>query len=148
MDHAFSKLAPVAAPVARVLLSVMFISAGWQKIGAYAGTQAYMEALGVPGALLPLVIAVELIGGLALLVGWQARLAALLLGGFAVVSGVLFHLVPGFGLDGYEAQAQMINFMKNLTIAGGMGMVVAFGAGAFSVDSRGRAAAARPLSAG
>ena len=56
--------------------------------------------------------------------------------------------MPGFGLDGYEAQAQMINFMKNLTIAGGMGMVVAFGAGAFSVDSRGRAAAARPLSAG
>ena len=72
----------------------MFISAGWQKIGAYAGTQAYMEALGVPGALLPLVIAVELIGGLALLVGWQARLAAFLLGGFAVVSGVLFHEKP------------------------------------------------------
>lgn len=147
MDSALSKLAPVAAPVARVLLSVMFISAGLQKISGYAGTQGYMEALGVPGGLLPLVIAVELFGGLALLLGWQARLAAFLLGGFSVISGILFHLVPSFGLEGYEAQAQMINFMKNLTIAGGMGMVVAFGAGAFSIDNLGQRLAGRPVNA-
>ena len=126
-----------AAPLGRLLLSFMFIMSGIQKITGYAGTQGYMEMMGVPGALLPLVILVEVVGGIALLIGFQARLAAILLAGFSIVSGILFHLVPSFGMeDAMAAQAQMIGFMKNVTIAGGMLMVVAFGPGAWSVKSR------------
>ena len=128
-----TNLLPYAAPVGRVLLSLMFITSGLQKITGYAGTQGYMEMMGVPGALLPLVILVKVVGGIALLAGWQARTAAFLLAGFSLVSGVLFHLVPSFGMEGMEAQGQMISFMKNVTIAGGMLMVVAFGPGAVSV---------------
>lgn len=125
-----------AAPAGRVLLALIFILSGFQKITGYAGTQGYMEAMGVPGFLLPLVILVELGGGLALLVGWQARLAALLLAGFSLLSGVIFHYLPSLGLEGMEAQMQMISFLKNVSIAGGMLMVVALGAGPVSVDHR------------
>lgn len=131
-----SNLLTYAAPLGRVLLSFMFILSGFQKITGYAGTQGYMEMMGVPGALLPLVILVELVGGIALLIGWQAQLSAFLLAGFSLVSGILFHLVPSFGMEGMEAQGQMISFMKNVTIAGGMLMVVAFGPGALSVQKR------------
>lgn len=132
-------LAPYAAPLGRLLLSFMFIMSGIQKITGYAGTQGYMEMMGVPGALLPVVIVVEIVGGVALLIGWQARWAALALAGFAVISGLLFHLVPSFGMeDAMAAQGELISFMKNMTIAGGMLMVVAFGPGAWSLDTRGK----------
>jgi putative oxidoreductase len=134
-----SNLLPYAAPLGRVLLSFMFILSGLQKISGYAGTQGYMEMMGVPGALLPLVILVEVVGGVALLIGWQAQIAAFLLAGFSVVSGFLFHFLPSLGMEGMDAQMQMIGFMKNMTIAGGMLMVVAFGAGALSIETRGRA---------
>ena len=137
-----TNLLAYAAPLGRVLLSVMFITSGFQKLTGYAGTQGYMEMMGVPGALLPLVILVELVGGLALLVGWQARLSAFLLAGFSLVSGFLFHYLPSLGMEGMEAQMQMISFMKNVTIAGGMLMVVAFGAGAVSLEKRGTSAPA------
>ena len=132
-----TNLTPYAAPLARLLLSFMFIMSGLQKITGYAGTQQYMEAMGVPGALLPLAILTEVVGGLALLLGWQARIAAVLLAGFSVLSGVLFHLVPSFGMEGMAAQGEMISFMKNMTIAGGMLMVVAFGPGKWSLGARG-----------
>ncbi|WP_136634507.1 DoxX family protein [Pseudooceanicola onchidii] len=131
-----TNLLAYAAPLGRVLLSFMFILSGFQKITGYAGTQGYMEMMGVPGALLPLVILVELVGGIALLVGWQAQIAAFLLAGFSIVSGFLFHLVPSFGMEGMAAQGEVISFMKNVTIAGGMLMVVAFGPGTLSVGSR------------
>ena len=127
-----------AAPLGRVLLSLIFIIAGLQKIPGYAGTQQYMDAMGVPGALLPLVILVELVGGIALLVGWQARIAAFLLAGFSLVSGFLFHLLPGLGMEGMAGQAEITSFMKNVSIAGGMLMIVALGAGPMSVDNRGK----------
>ena len=126
----------IAAPAGRVLLSLIFIMAGAQKITGYAGTVGYMESLGVPGVLLPLVILLELGGGLMLLAGFQARIVAFLLGGFSVISGLLFHFVPAQDLEGMEQQLQMIMFMKNLAIAGGMGMIVHHGAGAFALDNR------------
>ncbi len=129
-------LRQIAAPAGRALLALIFIISGLQKLTGYAGTQGYMEAMGVPGALLPLVIVVELGGGLALLIGWQARIAAFLLGGFALLSGLIFHLIPGLGMEGMEAQMQTISFMKNVSIAGGMAMVVALGAGPVAVDRR------------
>ncbi|MBO6827149.1 MAG: DoxX family protein, partial [Sneathiella sp.] len=71
------KLNDIVGLVGRILLAALFIPAGYSKIGGYEGTQGYMEAMGVPGSLLPLVILAELGGGIALLLGFQARLAAL-----------------------------------------------------------------------
>ncbi len=133
-----------AAPVARALMAAIFILFGLQKIIGYEATQGYMDFMGVPGALLPLVIAVEVLGGLALLVGYQARLAAFLLAGFTILSGVLFHLVPSFGLEGMAAQGEVTSFFKNLAIAGGLLAVTVFGAGAWSLDNRASAAAPVP----
>ena len=111
----------------RILMSAIFIVAGFGKIGGYAATQAYMESMGVPGALLPLVIALELGGGLALLVGWRARPVAFLLAGFSILSALIFH----FDL---ADQMQSILFMKNLAIAGGLLFVTAAGAGALAIS--------------
>jgi putative oxidoreductase len=113
----------------RVLMSAIFLSAGFGKIGAYAGTQAYMESMGVPGSTLPLVIALEVGAGLAVLLGWQTRISAFLLAGFSVLSALIFH--ADFG-----DQMQSILFMKNLAMAGGLLMLVANGPGRWSVDAR------------
>ena len=121
---------------ARLLLATIFIMAGAQKIPGYEATQGYMDAMGVPGALLPLVILTELGGGLALLLGLQARLAAFALAGFSILSGLLFHLLPSFSMEAMQAQAEMTSFMKNGTIAGGLLMVTAFGPGRLALDSR------------
>jgi putative oxidoreductase len=102
----------------RILLAQLFLVAGIGKVAAYAGTQSYMEAMGVPGALLPLVIALEVGGALALILGWQTRLIALALAGFSLVSAAIFH--ADFG-----DQMQTILFMKNLAIAGGLLIVAA-----------------------
>jgi len=122
-------LQAIAAPVARIMISMMFVTSGLGKITGYAGTQSYMEAMGVPGALLPLVIAVEVLGGLAVMLGWQTRIAAFLLAGFCLLSGILFHA-------NFSDQMQMIMFLKNVAIAGGFLMIVAQGGGAFALDNR------------
>lgn len=119
----------IAAPAGRILLSLMFVTSGFSKISGYTATQGYMEAMGVPGALLPLVIAVELLGGLAVMLGWHTRIAAFLLAGFSLLSALLFH--ANFG-----DQMQMIMFMKNISIAGGFLMIVALGGGAYALDNR------------
>ena len=124
-------LQSLAAPAGRILISLIFVMSGLSKIGSFAGTQAYMESAGVPGILLPVVIALELLGGLAVIFGWHARLAAFLLAGFSLLSAVLFHAPSG-------DQMQMIMFMKNLAIAGGFLMIVALGAGPYSIDNRNR----------
>jgi len=114
----------------RILLAQMFLMAGLSKIGAYAGTQGYMESMGVPGALLPLVIALEVGGALALILGWQTRLTALALAGFSLVAAVIFHANLG-------DQMQMILFMKNFAIAGGLLVVAAQNpAHSLSLDGR------------
>lgn len=128
MNTATTTTTAAAQLAGRALLSVIFIMAGINKIGAYAGTQGYMESMGVPGALLPLVIALEIGGGLAVLLGWQTRLAAFLLAGFCLVSAAIFH--ADFG-----DQMQSIMFMKNLAIAGGLLTLFASGAGAWSLDA-------------
>jgi putative oxidoreductase len=117
---------------ARVLMSQIFIISGIGKITGYAGTQAYMAKMGVPGALLPLVILTEVGGGLALLFGFKTRWAALALAAFALLAALIFHM-------DFKDQMQMINFMKNLAMAGGLLMFVRYGAAEPSVDSRVRA---------
>ncbi|WP_420467941.1 DoxX family protein [Panacagrimonas sp.] len=124
-------LQTLAAPAGRVLLATLFLLAGLQKIGGYDGTLAYMASQGVPGFTLPLVIALEVLGALAIIVGWQTRLVALLLAGFSIASGLLFHFKP-------DDAMQMTMLLKNLAIAGGFLLLVAHGAGAWSVDGRRR----------
>ena len=132
-----NQLQTFAPVIGRVFLSFIFIMTGFAKIGAFAGTQGYMASVGVPGGLLPLVILVELGAGVMLLVGWQVRIAAVLLGGFSIAAGVLFHLLPSLSMtDAMAQQGEMITFMKNIAIAGGMALVFAFGAGRFSLDNR------------
>jgi putative oxidoreductase len=113
----------------RVLISAIFIMAGINKISGYAATQGYMESMGVPGALLPLVILLEIGGGLAVLVGWQTRIAAFLLAGFTVLSALVFHA-------SFSDQMQSILFMKNLAMAGGLLFLVAGHRHDWSVDAR------------
>jgi putative oxidoreductase len=125
-ESTLEKLAELAG---RVFLAAIFLISGLGKIGAYTGTAAYMASVGVPGALLPLVIATEVLGALAIIIGWKARVAALLLAGFTVLSALIFH-------SNFADQIQMIMFLKNIAIAGGFLLLVARGAGAFSVDRR------------
>lgn len=115
---------------ARLLLAQIFLFAALGKLGAgYAGSQGYMEAMGVPGMLLPLVIALEFGGSLALIAGFFTRWTALALAGFCIVAALIFHRNLG-------DQMQMIMFMKNFAIAGGLLLLYVHGAGAFSVDAK------------
>jgi putative oxidoreductase len=113
----------------RVLIAAIFLVSGIGKVTAYAGTQGYMEAMGVPGALLPLVIVLEVVGAVAIIVGWRTRLFAFLLGGFTLLSALLFHRALG-------DQMQSILFLKNLAIAGGFLFLLSRGAGGWSLDER------------
>lgn len=113
----------------RILMATLFVLAGAGKIAQYEGTQAYMAAMGVPGAMLPLVIALELGGGLALIAGFQTRLIALALAGFSLASAVIFH-------SNLADQTMFIMFFKNVSMAGGFLIIAAHGPGAFSLDRK------------
>ena len=114
--------------IGRILLAHIFVLAGLNKIGAgYAGTQAYMEAMGVPGMLLPLVILLELGGGLALIAGYKTRLVCWALAAFTIVAALIFH-------NKLSDQLQMIMFMKNFAMAGGLLVLAEHGAGLYSLD--------------
>lgn len=106
-------------------MAYIFLMSGWMKINAYAATAGYMESMGVPGMLLPLTILVDFGGGLALLFGFQARLAAFGLAGFSLITALLFH-------GGAE---DAINFMKNMAMTGGLLFMMLQDAGKFSVDN-------------
>lgn len=115
--------------IARIMLGHIFLIAGLQKIAGYEGTQGYMESAGLPGMLLPLVILVEVGGGLAIIAGWQAKLAAIALALFTLVAAVIFH-------NNFSDQMQTILFMKNIAITGGLLLLAVYGAGGYSVDNR------------
>lgn len=124
--------------VGRILLSSMFIISGWGKITGFAGTAGFMASKGMPFLELLLVgtIIVELGGGLMLLFGWKTRLAASAIFLFIIPATLVFHNF--WAVDAAQAQGQMIHFMKNFTIMGGMLYVMAFGAGPLSLDARKR----------
>ena len=113
----------------RILLALIFVTAGYSKIGGYDGTLQYMAAYGLPGFLLPLVILAELGGGLALVAGFLTRTAAAGLAVVSVVSAMIFH-------SDFNDQMQGILFMKNIAMAGGLLYVVAYGAGTLSLDHK------------
>jgi putative oxidoreductase len=129
MNNLFDSVKSYADVVGRVLIAALFVLAGFSKISDYAGTQAYMQHAGVPGALLPLVILLELGGGLAIILGLYTRPVALLLAGFSIIAGVLFH-------GGSADQMQQIMLLKDIGLAGGFLFLVANGAGRLSIDAR------------
>lgn len=123
--------------VGRVLLALMFVLSGLQKFGNLAGTAGYIANVGglpMPMLLAVLVAALEVVAGLALAVGFQARLAGLALGVFTILASLLFHKFWAVPAD--QAYVQQLMFMKNLAIAGGMFVVAALGAGPASVDAK------------
>ena len=124
-----------AALAGRILLAVIFILSGFDKITGYDGTAGYMATkLPMVSILLPLTILVELGGGILLAIGYKARWAALALAGFSILAALVFHNF--WAVEAAQKMGQQINFMKNLAITGGMLMVFAFGPGAYSVDKR------------
>jgi putative oxidoreductase len=117
--------------VSRILLSVMFIGAGLSKFGAIAGTAGYIGSVGLPA---PTVLAwlaaiFETVAGIAILVGFQTRIAALALAAFCVFTAAFFHA-------DFADQMQMTSFMKNLAVAGGFLALYVAGPGSISIDGR------------
>lgn len=123
------KLESYAPLVGRVLMAIIFLVSGYGKAVDPAGTAAYMGMMGLPGFLAWPTAIFELVLAASLILGFQVRVMALLGAGFSIVSALAFHL--DFG-----DQAQAINFMKNLALAGGFLYVFAFGAGAYAIDKR------------
>lgn len=115
----------------RAMLAAIFIAAGIDKLAGYAGTQAYMESAGVPGMLLPAVIALELGGGIAVLTGFGARVAAIMLAGFTLLAAIVFH-------SDFSQPMQSILFMKNVAIAGAFLLLFANGPGDWAINPRNR----------
>jgi putative oxidoreductase len=118
--------------IGRILLAAIFIISGFGKVMAPAGTIGYIESSGLPFApvAFAVAVAVELGGGLLLVAGIKTRLVAAILAAFSIVTAFAFH-------GNVADQNQMIHLLKNIAMAGGLLQVVAFGAGAWSVDAIG-----------
>jgi putative oxidoreductase len=130
-DNALQNISALAG---RILLALIFVLSGFNKITGFAGTAAYMASKGLPmtDVLLVLTILIELGGGLMLIFGYRARLAAVVIFLFLIPVTIVFHNF--WAAPAAEAQMQMIMFMKNLAIMGGMLCIAAFGAGRYSLD--------------
>ena len=117
--------------IGRILLSVVFIMAGLSKFGSIEGTAGYISSVGLPAgvALAWLAAIFETLAGIAILIGFQTRIAAWLLAAFCVFTAVVFHYAPA-------DQMQMTMFMKNITIAGAFLILSVAGPGTLSVDAR------------
>ena len=125
--------------VARILLAAIFISAGLSKLAGFDGTVGYIASKGlpVPAVLAALTIALEVLGGIAVVIGYKARVAGFLLASFSVVAAFIFHNFWAVPAD--QAYIQNIMFMKNLSMAGGLLLLTVFGAGGFSIDAKNKA---------
>jgi len=125
-----------AALVGRILLGIVFIPAGFSKIGGFAGTAGYIASKGLPlpevGAAIAIVA--EIVAGIALVVGWKTRWAALLLAVFTLVATVFFHAF--WAVPAEQHMTQYLMFMKNVGIVGGLLAFYAFGPGRFSLDKQ------------
>jgi putative oxidoreductase len=124
----FCRAAEAAALAGRCLLAFLFLHEAWSKITAYSAAIAYAKAFGVPEQLLPLAIAVEVGGGLSILLGYYARAGALLLAAFCLATAVLFHLR-------WSNHNELLHFEKDLAIAGGLLVLAARGAGGWALDA-------------
>ncbi|SCK14684.1 putative oxidoreductase [Variovorax sp. HW608] len=115
----------------RVLLAVLFLLSGLSKLGAAAATTGYIASAGLPlpGVAYVVTLAVEVGGGLLLLIGFRTRIVAAVLAAFCVAAAIFFH-------HNFADQNQMIHFIKNFAIAGGLLQLAAVGAGRVSIDAR------------
>ncbi|TPN81914.1 DoxX family protein [Mesorhizobium sp. CU2] len=115
----------------RILLAVIFLLSGFGKLTAISGTAAYFGGLGLPVPTVTAVVVglIELLGGIAVLVGFQTRIAAWILAVFTIATGLVAH-------TGWADQMQMIQFLKNLAITGGFILLASSGAGAYSIDAK------------
>lgn len=127
------------ALIGRILLALVFVPAGFGKIAGFAGAVGYATSAGLPlpavGVAIALVI--ELFGGLALLIGFRTRYAALALAVFTLVASFFFHAF--WAVPAEQQMMQQLMFFKNIGITGGLLAFAAFGAGAFSLDARRKA---------
>lgn len=131
-----NKLQAPLSLAGRLLLAALFLPAGLGKITSFAGTAGYIASKGLPlpelGAVIA--IAVEVLGSLALIAGFGTRIAALVLAAFTLVASFIFHNYWGVPAD--QAFVQQLMFFKNIGVVGGLLVLAANGAGAFSVDAR------------
>ena len=128
---ALNSATPYVATLGRLLLAAIFLLSGFGKLTAAAGTIGYIQSAGLPAPTLAYAIAVivELGGGLLLVAGYQTRIVAGVMAVFTLATAFAFH-------SNFGDQNQMIHFLKNIAITGGLLQVVAFGAGALSLDAR------------
>jgi len=124
-----TRLQAPAMAIARVLMALIFILSGLSKLGAADAVRGYMEAMGVPGALLWPTIAFEIGAGVLVALGYRTRVIALLLAGFCLVTAAVFH-------HQFTDQIQMIMFLKNIAMAGGFLLLAAVGSGSASLDAK------------
>lgn len=122
---------PYLSAIGRLLIAVIFLVSGIGKIAAPEMTQAYIAAAGLPMPLLGylLAVAIEVGGSILLIVGFQTRIVGVVMALFTVATAVFFH-------HNFADQNQMIHFLKNIAMTGGLLQVVAFGGGALSLDGR------------
>lgn len=136
IDSTLNAIANPLALAGRVLLATMFVLAGFSKIGGFDGTAGYIASVGLPFAelLTALTIVVEIGAGLALIVGFQTRIAALMLAGFTLAASVLFHNYWAMPAD--QAYVQQLMFMKNISVAGGLLIIAALGGGTLALSRK------------
>jgi putative oxidoreductase len=129
-----SKYKPLVL-IARILLAAIFISAGFSKVVGFDGVTAYIASKGLPMPMIlaGLTAALEILGGLAIVVGYKTRIAGLLLGLFTILAALIFHNFWAFPPE--QVYLQNIMFMKNLSMAGGLFLLTVFGAGGYSIDA-------------
>lgn len=124
-----TRLQAPAMAIARILMALIFILSGLSKLGAVDAVRGYMEAMGVPGALLWPTIAFEIGAGGLVALGYHTRVIALLLAGFCLVTAAIFH-------HQFADQIQMIMFLKNIAMAGGFLLLAAVGSGSVGLDAK------------
>lgn len=120
---------------ARALIAAIFLTSGLSKLASWSAVAGYMASKGMPAVpvLLAAAAAVEIIGGLSVLLGFRARMGAALLFLFLIPTTLIFHNF--WALGGMERQMQLVSFFKNLAVMGGLLMVVSYGAGRLSLDA-------------
>ncbi|HEY2185749.1 MAG TPA: DoxX family protein [Xanthobacteraceae bacterium] len=122
-----SRSKEAAAVIGRLLIAALFLHEAWSKLTGYSAAVAYGQAFGVPGALMPFAIALEIGCGALILLGCYTRPAALLLAGFCIATAVLFHSKLG-------TRNELLHFEKDLAIAGGLLVLFAYGGGRWTLD--------------
>jgi putative oxidoreductase len=132
----FAKLQDPLALAGRLLMALLFLPAGIDKVTGFAGTVGYISSVGLPMPQLGAVVAlvVEIVGGVALIAGYGTRVAAIVLAAFTLVASFFFHAYWAVPAD--QQLIPQLLFYKNMAVVGGLLTIAAWGAGAWSVDAR------------